>query len=175
MPCVTATPCTTLRKGSGITLARTLRDRQGGLGLIEVLVAVVVLSIGILGVAALQVRALAGDSSSAGQSLATVASYSILDALRADKPDALAGKYNTTNPLVATNCPAGGNLVAAQLKSWCTNLGTMLGLAQTTTGNIDCSKTGYCTITVTFDNSHIGGNGEGGGKTAQSLVTVAQL
>jgi len=148
---------------------------QTGVGLIEVLIAVLVLAIGILGVAALQARALANNSSSIGRSMATIASYSILDALRADRSDALAGNYNTATPLEADNCPTGTGLVANQLNNWCTHLGTMLGAAKTTTGTIDCDASGNCKITVTYDDSNVGGSGAAGGSSAQSLITVANL
>ncbi len=146
---------------------------QTGVGLIEVQIAVLVLAIGILGVAALQTRALANNSSSIGRSMATIASYSILDALRADRSNALAGDYNKT--LEADECPTGTGLVANQLNNWCTHLGTMLGAAKTTTGKIDCDTSGNCTIIVTYDDSNVGGSGAAGGSSAQSLITVASL
>lgn len=148
---------------------------QAGMGLIEVLIAVLVLAIGILGVAALQARALANNSSSIGRSMATIASYSILDALRADRSNALAGNYNTTTPLEADNCSTGTGLVTNQLYNWCTHLRTMLGAAKTTTGKIDCDTSGNCTIIVTYDDSNVGGSGAAGGSSAQSLITVASL
>ncbi|MGH8455898.1 MAG: type IV pilus modification protein PilV, partial [Stenotrophobium sp.] len=66
----------------------TSRSRQYGVGLIEILVAVLVLSIGILGLGALQTRALADNGSAMNQSMATLASYSILEAMRADQTNA---------------------------------------------------------------------------------------
>src|SRR3546814_15356356 len=60
-------------------------SRQRGVGMIEVLVSVLVLSVGLLGIALVQTRALANKTSSMGRSLATVATYSILEAIRADR------------------------------------------------------------------------------------------
>ena len=58
------------------------RRHQQGVGLIEVLIAVLVVSIGFLGVAALQVYTLSTNNSAMARSMTTVASYSILDAMR---------------------------------------------------------------------------------------------
>ena len=58
---------------------------QSGVGLIEVLVAVLVLSIGFLGIAALQAMSLSTNNSDMARSMATIASYSIMDAMRADQ------------------------------------------------------------------------------------------
>lgn len=143
---------------------------QSGIGMIEVLIAVLVVSIGFLGMAALQAKALATNNSSMARSMATVASYSILDAMRADIDTAKAGTYNGT--VTANACPAvATTLVAAQLSAWCGQLGQALGAVATTTGKIDCATTGDCTITIQFDDSRAGV----GGGTAQQVVTRAAL
>lgn len=59
-------------------------ERQRGFSLIEVLVAVLVLAIGLLGLAGLQTRGLKASQSSYERSVATVYAYSILDAMRAN-------------------------------------------------------------------------------------------
>lgn len=129
------------------------RRAQAGVGLIEVLIAVLVLSIGFLGVAALQVHALSTNNSAMARSMATVASYSILDAMRADLPGAKSGSYNTT--VQADNCSApSGSLSSTQLSLWCNQLAAALGASASTTGTILCATaTGYCTVTIEFDDS----------------------
>lgn len=143
--------------------------RQRGIGLIEVLVAVLVLSIGLLGIAAVQMRALANNNSAMARSMATVASYSILDAMRADRTNALGGAYNTT--VVASNCPETGTFAQTQLNYWCQQLGYRLGAVDTTTGQVSCTSVGDCTVTITYDESRIGVMGS----NAQTVVTKAQL
>ena len=69
---------------------------QRGATLIEVLVALLVLSIGLLGVAALQVNALTTNQSAHVRSQASVLAYDIADRMRANRVVALAGGYNTT-------------------------------------------------------------------------------
>jgi type IV pilus assembly protein PilV len=145
--------------------------RQSGVGLIEVLVAVLVLSIAFLGVAALQAVSLSTSNSAMARSMATISSYSILDAMRADSANAKAGMYNQAN-LVANNCPAPGNTMAtAQINQWCGQLGAKLGASASTIGTITCNTNGKCTVTVQFDDSRSGS----GGSTNQLLSTVAYL
>jgi type IV pilus assembly protein PilV len=150
------------------------RKAQIGVGLIEVLVAVLVLSIGFVGIAAMQARSLSTNNSALARSMATVASYSILDAMRADIAGAEAGNYNGT--VKANACPdAGSALDTEQLSAWCNQLGSTLGASASTSGNVDCSavtnSTALCTVTIQFDDSRAG---EGGG-SAQQVVTRAML
>lgn len=150
------------------------RKAQVGVGLIEVLVAVLVLSIGFVGIAAMQARSLSTNNSAYARSMATVASYSILDAMRADVAGAENGNYNGT--VKANNCgTAGTALDTQQLFAWCSELAASLGASANTTGNVNCNaiagSTALCTITIQFDDSRAG---KGGG-TAQQVVTRAML
>lgn len=146
------------------------RRHAAGVGMIEVLIAVLVVSIGFLGMAALQARALSTNNSAMARSMATVASYSILDAMRADLAQARAGAYNGT--VTADSCPtASGSLASVQLNAWCVALGNALGAVATTTGDITCSQFGDCTITIQFDDSRAGV----GGSATQQVVTKAGL
>jgi type IV pilus assembly protein PilV len=150
------------------------RKTQSGVGLIEVLVAVLVLSIGFVGIAAMQARSLSTNNSAMARSMATVASYSILDAMRADLAGAEAGNYNGKVKASACGSP-GTTLNTQQLYAWCNQLGSALGASASTTGNISCSavtnSTALCAITIQFDDSRAG---EGGG-SAQQVVTKAML
>ncbi|GAB3036018.1 type IVa pilus pseudopilin TppB [Oleiagrimonas citrea] len=143
---------------------------QGGVGLIEVMIAVLVLSIGFLGVGALLAMSLSTNNSAMARSMATVNSYSILDAMRADLTNAKAGNYNTT--VIANACPsASGSLAAFQLNAWCAQLGHDMGAEATTKGTVNCDNVGECTITIEFDDSRAG---VGGGKK-QQVITKAIL
>jgi type IV pilus assembly protein PilV len=146
---------------------------QRGVGLIEVLVAVLLLSIAFLGVAALQAKSLSTNNSAMARSMATMASYSILDAMRADVAEAKAGGYNTSSPIKASACPAADTtLKNTQLNDWCVQLGQVLGQSDATTGSIACAGAqGDCTITITFDDSRAGK----GGASNQTVVTKGML
>jgi type IV pilus assembly protein PilV len=158
-------------------LVQRTRRYQHGVGMIEVLIAVLVVSIGFLGMAALQAKALSTNNSAMARSMATVASYSILDAMRADIVKAGTGAYNGT--VTANNCPAVGatpTLSSTQLNAWCTELGDALGAVNTTSGKIDCSAAGPtsidCAVTIQFDDSRAGTSV---GSTTQQVVTRAGL
>lgn len=154
--------------------ARRDGRRQSGIGMIEVLIAVLVVSIGFLGMAALQAKALSTNNSAAARSMATVASYSILDAMRTDLTSAEAGAYNQT--VTANACPdPGTSLSGLQLNAWCGQLGTALGATAATTGAINCTNLGICTITITFDDSRAGTINTSVGSTTQKVVTVTQI
>ncbi|MGY3040622.1 type IV pilus assembly protein PilV [Rhodanobacter sp. TND4EL1] len=158
---------------NGRRLLVGVRNREAGVGLIEVLVAVLVLSIGFLGVAALQALSLSTNNSAMARSMATIDSYSILDAMRADAASARAGAYNGSPAVTAGACPAAatGSLSNTQLIQWCTQLGSDLGNTAATTGSINCGATGACTITIKFDDSRAGA----GGTNAQTITTTAML
>ena len=150
------------------------RSLESGVGLIEVLIAVLVLSIAFLGIAALQAMSMSTNNSAMARSMATIASYSILDAMRADLGMARAGTYNTT--VTANACPdtSAGTLASAQLAQWCTQLGQSLGATGNTKGAVACTDTGSsadCTVTITFDDSRAGV----GGSNAQQVITRAML
>jgi type IV pilus assembly protein PilV len=150
---------------------RALRFRgcQSGVGLIEVLVAVLVLSIGFLGVAALQAMSLSTNNGAMARSMATISSYSVLDAMRIDRDAAEKGDYNGTAK--ADSCPSSTTTLAqSQLAAWCGQLAAHLGSAASTTGTIECDANGNCAVTISFDDSHAG---NGGG--AQTITTEAKL
>lgn len=150
--------------------------RQSGVSMIEVLVAVLVLSIGVLGLAALQARALSSNGGSMNQTMATVAAYSVLEAMRVDRVNAVAGSYNktvTTGDSTGKNtCPTDTSTLAnQQLKDWCTLLASSLGTLSTTSGTIACTAANAsCLVTVQFDDS----KSIGGGST-QKIVIQAGL
>ena len=154
---------------------RTSVIRQTGASLIEVLVAVLVLSIGFLGIAALQALSLSTNNSAMARSMATIGSYSILDAMRADAANARAGVYNTNKtPITPSPCPTpptSAKLSDAQLGQWCSQLGSTLGATASTKGAINCTTTGDCTITITFDDSRSGA----GGTNDQTITIRAML
>lgn len=135
--------------------------------MIEVMVALLVLSIGLLGLALLQVKALANNNGAMARSMATIYSYSIIDAMRIDQSNL--SSYETT--VTADDCPdAGATLASAQLNQWCVSLADSLGPVNTTKGVIDCDD-GECTVTISFDDSHAGLGGSG----TQTIVTKVAL
>ena len=70
------------------------RNRSQGFTLLEVLVAMVVLSIGLLGLSGLQTSSLRNNHSAFLRSQATLLSNDIIDRMRANSDSALAGDYD---------------------------------------------------------------------------------
>ena len=66
--------------------ARLLRD-QRGVTLLEVLISIVVLSVGLLGYAGLQTVSMKNNTSAFQRSQATMLTYDIVDRMRANKPN----------------------------------------------------------------------------------------
>jgi type IV pilus assembly protein PilV len=69
------------------------RARNRGFSLVEVLVALLVLSIGLLGISKLVLISARANDSAYLRSQATVLAYSILDAMHANRQAAIAGNY----------------------------------------------------------------------------------
>lgn len=149
---------------------------QRGFALIETLVAVLVLAVGLLGMASLQMNTIRTTRSSEFRSQAVMLSYYILDAMRADREGALGGNYNTagnsTLPLQSV-CNATGitgtSLPDNTRKQWVTSLRSTIGDSDSTCGGIHCQADGECTIQVKWDDTLAGGLGE------QTFTTRSRL
>jgi type IV pilus assembly protein PilV len=89
-------------------------NSQSGTTLIEVLITVVLVSIGLLGLAGLQLTTVQNSNSSSERFEATTLAHDILERIRANRRDALAGNYN----LALGAVPAGANLVGEDLDDW---------------------------------------------------------
>src|SRR5580698_9232543 len=76
-------------------IMNTRRTHHNGFTLLEVLVSLVVLSIGLLGIGKLMMFSSRANDSAYMRSQATALAYSILDDMRANEQDAINGLYNT--------------------------------------------------------------------------------
>ena len=121
-----------------------------GFTLIEVLVAVLILSIGFLGVAALQMNALKNNQSASQRSQATILAYFMMDEMRANKEVAINGNYNLAKTCVVPT--ADGTLRRSDQVVWFNALKTNLGNQATTCGEISCSAA-ICHVKVYWDDS----------------------
>jgi len=152
------------------------RQKMTGAGLLEVLVAVLVLGIGLLGVAATQSVALKANQVSAMRSQAIIESYGMLDAIRAAMPpEALTSSSARATFLAAyqlqrtCNASAGaaGTLAGNDLREWVRALRNDLG--EGACGTVACNpKSGECAITVEWDESRLPGGQSGNTLTIKS-------
>lgn len=139
------------------------RARQRGVSLLEVLIAVLILSFGLLGLAGLQMTALRNNQSAHERSVAVMESYSITDAMRVDRINALNGNFN----LAIDANPAGTSFAALELIKWRNRLQNNLGADAT--GSVACNGA-RCTITVRWNDSR-----GVAGAAQQTIVTEVQL
>ncbi|HEY0686736.1 MAG TPA: type IV pilus modification protein PilV [Steroidobacter sp.] len=143
------------------------RRVQTGVGLIEVLISVVVLSFGMLGLAGLQLWSLKNNQSSMERSLAVVHTHSIVEAMRADRANAVAGSFNTSAE-GAREEP----FATAALATWRASLVDALGPGAS--GNVDCEED-LCTITVRWNDQRAAAAVEGQTNTLLEITTQVRL
>ena len=96
---------------------------QKGVTMVEVLVAIIVLSIGLLGLAGLQSAGLTYNQSASFRSTATMMTYSILDSMRANRTGAINGSYNIA---IGTSIPSGITIPEQDLNNWLNELALRL-------------------------------------------------
>lgn len=144
---------------------RSTPQRQRGVSLLEVLIAMLILAFGLLGLIAMQMATLRNNQSAFDRSRAIMAVYSVADIKRAE--------YLDTGELTAASMTAFPNDQLTDLKA---NLG------QSADGNITCTETTLtpvlgddisrytCAITITWDDS-LGLEGD----SSHSLTTQVQL
>ena len=98
-----------------------LPSQQTGFTLLEILVAMVVLSIGLLGLAGLQAVSLNNNQIAYYRSIASQQTYDIADRMRANLVGITAGSYNN---LTSSSTPAG--MAGTDWTQWLNNTAAML-------------------------------------------------
>jgi len=141
------------------------RRRQAGLSLIEVLIAVLIMAVGLLGIAALQAVTLRNSQSAFDRTQATVLSYAILDSMRANATAARANSYNLG--MTCTTPAAGSTLVSRDHNAWIASLKQTMG--DSACGSIACASN-ICTITIRWNDSRATG-----GNANQTLTTTSRI
>jgi len=146
--------------------------RQRGFTLMEVLVSMVVLSIGLLGLAGLQLNGLKNTNSSYQRSQASLLASEMIDRIRANRAGMVAGSYDNlyasaaggtsaSNPVADPNCITNGCSTAelAQYDAflWQETLSSTLpsGQGRVTGGGANS----IFTITVMWDDERTGASG----------------
>jgi len=141
--------------------------KQKGFTLIEAMIAVVVFSFGLLGVAGVMTVAVKGNHNGYMRSQAIFFIASMSDMMRANAQGVIAGAYNGTysgtsdvsGMCTAAPCLA-GDLVARDTQQWSNMITQVLPNSQ---GVISCSPhiglptdtySGICEVTITWDESN---------------------
>ena len=148
---------------------------QSGFTLLEVLVAIVVLSLGLLGLAGLQAASLSNNQTAYYRGIATQQAYDIADRLRANLAGAGSPNYSYNN--LAAGLPGGNpdcfaatcspaNMAISDRRQWNTANATLLPNGNGTVVCVDGPAAAGCTaatgnwvfnITVTWTEKDMGG------------------
>ena len=136
-----------------------------GISLIEMLIALLVLSFGLLGMAGLQAYSLRNNTNAYYRSQATVLAYEIVDRMRANRVAAVGAEPGRRNSSFASTYnislgdipPTGTTIAQRDLREWKLALrgnSTTQGRLPSGDGAVACSGlTAICTITVRWDDS----------------------
>lgn len=156
---------------------RAAPARQSGASLLEVMIAVLIMGIGLLGIAAMQNTALRNNQSSMERSQAVILAYSMFDSMRANRAVAITGAY--TMPKTCTP-GAAGSLADNDRRLWLQAMrqDRVLGSSVNTCGQIACGANAPCTVTVFWDDSRASNAGAGAivsGLTTQSVSVTSLL
>lgn len=140
-----------------------------GMSLIEVLVSVLVLGVGLLGVAAMQSLALRGGQGSMETSQAVMQTNSILDAMRANT----AANYNIGKTCAVASV-TGTNLRANDLRAWLTSMKSTIGsgAGDTTTCGEITGCPAACQVNVYWDDSRAGNDQGGSNRVLQTSARI---
>lgn len=150
-----------------------------GFTMIEVLVAIVILAVGLLGLAGLQAISLKNSTSSYTRSQAQLLAYDMLDRMRSNRQGVNLGDYNDllsttpTNP----NCISSGCTVAQIAQSDAYEWSSLLQqILPSGTGRVKGNGPGTIyTITVMWDDQHTGATGTACGNNSAVDLTCFTL
>jgi type IV pilus assembly protein PilV len=126
------------------------KSRQQGFTMIEVLVALLIFAIGLLGVAGMQSLALKSSNNSNIRSLVNIHAYEIAERMRANMPAVQSGQYNSiSGASTATSCLPSctpNQLASWDASEWHTNLQADIPSA---TGAVSYAN-GIATVTINW-------------------------
>jgi type IV pilus assembly protein PilV len=154
---------------------RGFRKTNQGTSLIEVLIAVLILGIGLLGIAAMQAVTLRNGQSSLERTQAVMHGYAILDSMRGNLENTRIDAYDI--PRTCTIPTTNASLAQRDLVQWLTNMQNTLGpnacgtiVCTPTIGGATINTVTSCDVTVDWIDSR-GTNGS----TVPPVVTPVSL
>ncbi|HEX4052529.1 MAG TPA: type IV pilus modification protein PilV [Steroidobacteraceae bacterium] len=123
------------------------RRRARGFTLVEMLVSLVITSVGLLGVAKLALGTVQSNDSAFMRTQATALMQQIIDDMRANQPEAALGKYTVAMGV----SPVGSDIASYDLSTWQATLGQQLpgGAGAVTTAAVTNPLTGQAETVAT--------------------------
>ncbi len=149
-----------------------MKNKAEGFSLLEILIAIIILSIGMLGLAALQAASLKTNHGAYHKTQATYLAYDMVDRLRANKQAAMNGNYNILE--AAAKPAADGTLPNDDLNDWITSIE---GALPTGDGEVVCNNPnlGVCSIVVSWNVQREGGTAVDSNANIQRFTFVTEL
>ncbi len=145
-----------------LTKTTPVKQQLAGFTLIEVLIAMLILSVGLLGLAGLQATGLKTNHSAYMRSQAVAYGYDIIDRMRANRLNALSGNYNIA---IGAGAPSGTSIAQTDLREW-----KNLIAGQLPAGDASANVNGgTVTVVVQWDDSRAQGG------TAETTTVQTEL
>lgn len=132
-----------------------MRQQQKGFTLLEVLVAIVVLSIGLLGLAGLMATSMRNTHSAYQRTQAAWLAYDVIDRMRVNRAAALAAS-NNYNITLGTATSASSGLAGTDINDWKATLANALPAGNGSVTTV--SATGRVTVVVQWNDTRAGGS-----------------
>ncbi|MAY38378.1 MULTISPECIES: type IV pilus modification protein PilV [Spongiibacter] len=145
-----------------------LPQHQRGTTLIEVLVAILVTAIGVMGAAAVQLNAVKFNQTAKFRSTAVFLANDIADRLRANRAAALNGDYDIA---MDDDAPSGTSIDVVDLSEW---LGELALRMPSGDGEVARDDRRF-TITIQWDESRLSDTREAGSGNLQSFQFITEL
>lgn len=124
-----------------------IRQNQAGSSMIEVLVALVVLSIGLLGLAMLQIKSMSVNTAAYQNTQATLLANEIIEKIRTNTDGNYVVSSKPGSKPTCTKCNA-NEIATKDLYEWYENMATFLG--PTATGGITKSSTTQYSVVMSW-------------------------
>ena len=143
-------------------------EQNRGSTLTEVLVTVVVMAVGLLGSASVQVTSLITTDSTYNRTQSAMSAYNIMDYIRANRESALNGGYNINlSAFSDLSTPSGNSIAETDRYHWFQTLNKNIPSAKAA---INCDASGICAVKVQWDDTRAEGS-----TSTKDIVLNAQL
>lgn len=150
---------------------------ERGAALLEILITILVVSVGLLGVAGMQLAAVRSNHGSSLRSLAVYQAYDMAERMRANRLGVQAGDYDSlsgagTDPGCGSSGCSPANLAAFDHYEWSTANAALLPSGS---GTVASDASGWWLITVRWDGDRTGATGTGCSPSVSTDLKCYQL